>query len=79
MSFVRLGAPIPVPQAPEQPYAKFIFIVFTPNGSMKYDHLEIGRAMATLMSNLVGHDLSRLWNINNMNFAGFSKDGLYHG
>ena len=54
MSFVRLASPISVPQAPNQPSAKFIFVAFTPDGSMKYDHLEIGRSMAALMSNLVG-------------------------
>ena len=54
VSFVRLANTIPVPQAPTQPSAKFVFVAFTPTGSMRYDHLEIGRSMAALMANLVG-------------------------
>jgi len=52
VSFVRLANTIPVPQAPTQPSAKFVFVAFTPTGSMRYDHLEIGRSMAALMANL---------------------------
>jgi len=51
VSFIRLENPIPVPQAPEQPNSRFIFIVFTPTKNTEFDPLEIGRSMATLLSN----------------------------
>ena len=53
VSFVRLEEPISMPQAPDQPHVRFVFIAFVPADNMKFDHLEIGRTMAALLSNKV--------------------------
>merc|ERR1719356_77354 len=49
--FVRLAHHIPVPQASQQPDAKFIFVIFTPTSDLRLDAEEIGRSMATLLAN----------------------------
>ena len=51
--FVRLAHHIPVPQASQQPDAKFIFVIFTPTSDLRLDAEEIGRSMATLLANKV--------------------------
>ena len=53
MFFVRLAHHIPVPQASQQPDAKFIFVIFTPTSDLRLDAEEIGRSMATLLANKV--------------------------
>ena len=53
VSLVRLEQPIAMPQAPDQPHVRFVFIAFTPADSVEFDHMEIGRTMAALLSNEV--------------------------
>ena len=40
-----------MPKADDMPKVRFIFVVFTPSENLMFDHLEIGRSMATLLSN----------------------------
>ena len=53
VSLVRLEEPIVMPQAPDAPKIRFVFIAFTPTNNMEFDHMEIGRSMAALLANEV--------------------------
>ena len=53
VSFVRLEQPIAMPQAQDQLHVRFVFIAFAPADNIKFDHLEIGRTIAALLSNKV--------------------------